>query len=180
MDNTLNDRRLSIHEAGHAVCALLYGRRWGCCLCGPNKHNVRGLAGEGDLTPTAEPTADEVQKCYPATDPARELVDEAVLSVAGHVAERLDAARRFYRATAPHGPRPAMIGAACRALLCGVSDDTTEAAFEDFCAAAARRLLGPHLGAIRAVADELLVRRRLTAGEVASIFQSHGQGGCLQ
>lgn len=171
MDGTPHDRRVAIHESGHAVCALLYGRPWGCCFCEPNAHGVRGLAGPGDLAPAADPTDDELRKHYPATDGAKALVEEAILSASGFVAERLDAHDAYIGRLRHTAPDRAMIGAACRALLCGVSDDTTEAAFQDFCVVAARRLLGPHLESIRAVAAELLVRRRLSAGEVGEIFK---------
>ena len=90
-----HDRRVAIHEAGHALAALLMGRSWGACLCEPNEHGVRGLAGEGDLKPTASPTADALGAYYTPTDGAKALVEEAVLSASGFVAVRLDAGSAY-------------------------------------------------------------------------------------
>lgn len=156
--------RVACHEAGHSLAALLLGKGWGCALF----EKGGGIAGMGDLSePLPAIPAERAAEAYRAVD-LRDVFEDAVLTVAGRVAERLDAGAAFIGPLRIGGDRTLLEAAADR-LLNGITDDTCQQAFIELVARSARRLLGPHLASVRAIARELKKRRSLSAADVAEI-----------
>lgn len=161
------EHQTAIHEAGHAVAALLTGKPYGCAL-----HAGGGSAGPGDHRP--EPdwslyTPEGQAGHYDGYD-VRETIDDAVILAAGEVAERLDAGSAYIGPIASRGDRVRLAEGA-RKILQGEVDHSTVEAWSAFIGCAARRRLGPHLESIRAVASELQERRSLSAADVAEIHK---------
>lgn len=161
------EHRTAIHEAGHAVAALIAGKPYGCAL-----HVGGGSAGPGDDRPEPDWSlyTPEGQVGHYDGYGVRDVISDAVILAAGEIAERLDGGSAFIGPIASRGDRVRLAEGARKVLQDEVDHATIEA-WSAFVGAAARRRLGPHLESIRAVAAALQERRSLTAGDVAEIHK---------
>jgi hypothetical protein len=163
------DWRTCLHEAGHAVAALMLG--------------IGGIGavvfdeGGGVATPTPESarpadltayTDENVSAAYAGSDVAETLRD-GVFTAAGTACVDLVAKHPLFLTRVTSRGDSLMLAAGCR-RVCRESDhdDDVEFAFERLALARARALLRPVLGRVVAVARELQQKRRLTSGEVAA------------
>jgi hypothetical protein len=160
------DYRLAIHEAGHALAALLLGiENVGAVVFA----GVGGLATtkpETEKMPVASDfTREKLDPAY-SRDEWPELIRDATFTAAGQVAvdlllhpERIE--------TSIVGGDGAMLAAAARAACRPLSCPRAEIAFSELAAARARVLLKPVLHRLKGVAGELHRRRMMTAEEIA-------------
>jgi ATP-dependent Zn protease len=164
--NPETEHRTAIHEAGHAVAALLTGKPYGCAL-----HVGGGSAGPGDNRPEPDWSlyTPEKQAGHYDGSGVQETIADAVILAAGEISERLDAGSAYIGPIASRGDRVRLAEGA-RKILQDEVDHATIEAWSAFVGAAARRRLGPHLESIRAVAEKLKERRSLSAADVARIY----------
>lgn len=160
---------IAIHEAGHAVCSMLLGKPSGCAVFeGDAGGSPGGVAGNGaalEEMPEADNYMPEkLSGQYEGSTPRR-LLERATVFAAGDVAVRLG---RMPCTLRPWQDRIAIYEMA-RAFI-GGEDLMTTRRFTELAEANAERILGPVFFRVRAVADALVERRRLTADEVRTVF----------
>ena len=164
-----------LHESAHAVCALLLGKPYGCRIYAPGI----GRAGAGELVESAiEEDYTDIGKLSRSfsQSPLREIMDYATIYAAGFVTVAIV---RHGASTKPEFPAygdRTMISASCWAAFPDACDFHVENAFTDLACARARRLLGPVLRQVMAVAGALLAKKLLSADEVKQIFDSTQKG----
>ena len=164
---TTEKRRIAVHEAGHAVCALLLGRRMSCAIgedCG-----WTDISPEPGLEPDYWQTSDRARQVE--RDPAdlQTLLDDAVLYASGAAAESMVKGALSGRDVIVRGSDADLIERAAAAFLEKYPNVEAVGCFKQMAAASAVRLLGPHIASVRAVADALYRERRLSAARVAEI-----------
>ena len=167
------DLEVSYHEAGHAVCALLLGKSYGCHLHGAGDA-TGGMAGPGDnLQPgkLCDYTVENLARSYEG-DTLKELVDDATITAGGGAAESLAKCEAMiYISTADRS----LLSAACREAF-PEADYQVELSFCNLASCRARAMLHTHYDAVERVALALHDKRSLSADEVARIYHG-GHGG---
>ena len=162
--------RTCVHEAGHAVAAVLLGLPGHGCVVFPN---ADGLATTGDVALARQgrelPPEYEDKKLAAAYKGHQwpDLLANATMTAAGFAAEDLllDTARELTRVV--FGDR-ASLEACAREAIWPYCDEKVEVAFAYLASARARVLLTPFTAAIERVARRLDRKSRLTADEVVA------------
>ena len=168
---------VAVHEAGHAACALLLGKKWGCAVFGEGGEGG-GLAGEGKLgTPPdgTGTTAEEVRNTFIGCDDFREILNDSTITAAGYVAADMNrGTRRELMAT--EGPDRAKIDEAARKLLGDGCSMFEVQGWHAMVKARAMALLSPQWHRVLAVAERLKEKRALSSEEVAEAMFSKPEG----
>ncbi len=163
-------RRIAAHESGHVLAALLLGLPgMGCAVFDEEEVGVASHLPIVKAPDSKAVTPDELEGAY-RHDACRELIRKATMVAAGRVGELLDTNSAFLcLSTIVTGADKTMIEVMAGELFEGETDHTIGAAFAELTARAARRLLGPHVDSLRAIAAQLVERRTLTPADVAEI-----------
>lgn len=155
-----------VHEASHAVCALLLGvEDIGCAV-----FEADGVSGVASKTPETEKppdmtkyTAENMDALY-AAQTLPDIMLDATWTAAGKAGVDL-LLHPEKTETVPTGGDAALLTAAARRAFPG-ADFYVEMSFAHLAAARARQLLKPRMWRVAMVAKELQRKHRLTAEEV--------------
>jgi hypothetical protein len=156
------------HEAGHAVCALLLGKSYGCHL----HANGGGMAGP-DSADLATPAKAEdygtdrltSAAAYGTGGDVRELLDDSTLTAAGCVAVSMARCEPFMQVVSFDRN---MIAANCRAAL-PETEHNIELVWTALAVARATALLRFNMPRVERVAAALAQCGRLSADEVCRL-----------
>jgi ATP-dependent Zn protease len=153
--NTEEIERTAIHEAGHAVCHLIYGFKLWRVEIFPKGRNIyyRTLFGN------------HLGRCSPSRSgwmriPSSKWLEYARVGCAGYAAERL-----FYRTVDKEYAEDDFEGVA-RLIAEHGKAISIETIYDE-----TMELLKQHRSAIRAIANELLASKRLSGARVKEIIQ---------
>ncbi len=157
---------VATHEAGHCVVALVLGRSYGCALF--DSGDVGGLA--GGVTPASftPPTPEAIIADALSRD-RLDAFDQATISAAGLAAEFV-AQGLYLTPTRGAGGDSERIEELCRRFMGQDFTARGAGAFGMLAHERATSIIRRHWEGVRAVADALHTRRRLSAAEVALAF----------
>ena len=174
METTLDPKRwlTCVHEAGHAVCALLLGVEGiGCIVF----DNGGGLATPDPLTdampPPEEHSEKNIENIY-AGKPFAYLMTDSTWTAAGCVAVDL-ILNPDKPETNVGGADGDMVRRAGREILKPYHSTKAEMDWCYLIAERARTILKPNIGKIKMVAKELSKRGRMTAEDVLEAMYPH-------
>ncbi len=161
---------ISFHEAGHAVAGLcLLGRPMACRIF-TDQPGIPGVSG-GGLLETMPPPETFGEKpladAYAGTS-FQACFDEAVMTEAGHAAEALHTRNAWAPRRLSSGDR-AMIQALTRQAF-GTATPRTENLFSQLAYDRACQFLFDRWPGVVAVAERLIEKHYLTAGDVAECY----------
>jgi hypothetical protein len=173
------DRRISIHESGHAICARLLGHEVGGVTVNPDSvlgyeglcwgagHTEAFAEGRGDATNVRETLAAEMPQAGEDRNPVADIFG----SVYAHCIELMAgrAAEAIILDGEPSVPADDLRQARELALLICASEDAVET-FIDHCDVAARDLLMPHGDALVVLSTVLRIKRTLDAVEIDKLI----------
>jgi hypothetical protein len=176
-----DDLRISIHEAGHAICARLLGQplggatidadpngRWGGLVWGP-RHSV--AFGEGDSADDVPELCDKLRTFMPQDGEPRADAADVYLHALNRCIE-LAAAAVAERMLLPGEPVPSVSDVEQAVGLASLCCRSAEAV-ERFLALAeqqAHDLIYPHAPIIMSLALVLRIRRTLTGEEIDNVI----------
>lgn len=175
------DKRIAVHEAGHAVAARLLGKPIAGATINPDpngkygglvwgrRHSVAfGSEDDGDDVPEL---CDNIRELMPQDGETRGDVADIYLHVLDRCIE-LAAASVVERMLLPGQPVPSVSDVEQAVALASLVCKSTEAVdrFLAFCEQQARDLLYPHGPVIIALSVVLKIRRTLTGDEIDGVI----------
>lgn len=174
-----DDRRIAVHEAGHALCARLLGHavagvtvnpdpmRGSEGMCWGSGHSEAFTAGRGDASDVRQALASEM----PEDGEDRAAVSDVFANVYGLCVELMAgrAAERLLLDEEPAGPIDDVRQARELALLFCKSEEAIEN-FLSHCDIAARDLLMPHGALLMALSTVLRIKRTLDGTEIDALI----------